>query len=262
MKQLQFDVVYPFYNLNTDDELRYSIRSVVKNFSALRHIWVIGDKPEWANALLRHLPYDHVAHLPSNVYSKNRNICEKMDLAARNERVTENFIYLADDYFILKPWSGEDFLTKVIIREDMDQINDELREMGDRSNESLNEWKRALWWTYDRIKAEGYSGLNYETHTPKLINKKRLIQTFTKFGIRHGMLIWHTAYFNMHWKIERVILSEESGIKASFYASHDREEIESRLRRAIFANCNDDGRNAEFMDAIRERFPEKTRYED
>ena len=189
MKQAQLDLVYPYYDLNTADELRYSIRSAVQNFRSLRDIWVIGDKPEWASADLKHIPHDHIAHLPSNVYSKNRNICEKMALAARNELISENFVYFADDHFLLKPWSEGDFFSKVIIREDMDEIDHEIIKSGGRGDQDLNEWQRALWWTYDQIKNAGHPGLNFETHTPKLINKENLIQTFQKFGIKHGMLI-------------------------------------------------------------------------
>lgn len=260
-KQSKVDVVYPFYNLGSNEELRYSIRSMEENFTSLRNIWIIGDKPDWVNDQVRYIPYDHVKRLSSNEYAKGRNICEKMLRAAMTSDISTDFVYAGDDHYLLRPWCLEDFTRKVLIREDLNNFPKEYLDPRTRPWDSLNEWQTALWNTYDKMKLFGYYGWNYETHTPKLINKVNLIKTFSQYGIGDGRLIWHTAYFNMHWQVKSAISSEQSEIKAGFYKPYTPEEIATKMNPATFLSHNDKGLTDDLRNAIMIRFPEKSKYE-
>lgn len=260
-KQPKVDVVYPFYAEGSDGELKYSMRSMEENFTSLRNIWVIGDKPEWASDQVQHIPFDHLKMLPSNEYSKGRNICEKMLRAAMTPDISADFVYAGDDHYLLRPWSLEDFTKQILVREDLNKFPKDYLDPKTRPWDMLNKWQTALWLTYDKMKLFGYYGWNYETHTPKLINKVKLIKTFTQYGIGEGTLIWHSAYFNMHWTVQTAIDSEHSDIKAGFYAKHTPEEIESRMQPATFLSHNDKGLTPDLKAAIMERFSNKSRYE-
>lgn len=260
-KQSKVDVVYPFYNSGSHDELKYSMRSMEENFTSLRNIWVIGDKPDWASDQVQYIPYDHIRTLPSNEYSKGRNICEKMLRAALTPEVSTDFVYAGDDHYLLRPWSLEDFTRTVLVREDLNNFPKEFLDPKTRPWVNLNEWQTALWETYDKMKLFGHYGWNYETHTPKLINKVKLIKTFAQYGIGEGKLIWHSAYFNMHWKLKTGISSEQSNIKAGFYKTYTPEEIIAMMTPATFLNHNDKGLTDYLKAAIMKRFPEKSRYE-
>ena len=175
--------------------------------------------------------------------------------------MTPDFVYAADDHFILRPWSGDDFRRKVLVREDLNNYPKEYLSPKTRPVDTLTEWQRAIWWTYDHLRAEGYYGWNYETHTPKLVNKNELVETFMKFGTKYGKLLWQTAHFNMHWKVRKATLSDPSDMKAGFYVPHTAEEIERALSLATFANWNDEGYTDDLRTAIMERFPDKSRFE-
>ncbi|MEF8984507.1 MAG: glycosyltransferase domain-containing protein [Bacteroidales bacterium] len=90
------DIVYPYGPSSgwTDNELRYSIRSVIEYFKDLRHIVVIGRKPRWLT---------NVIFIPAKDDGvKDANIIKKLLIACRDKRVSEQFIYAADDKFMLE----------------------------------------------------------------------------------------------------------------------------------------------------------------
>lgn len=260
-KQPKVDVVYPYYAMGANDELRYSMRSMEMHFKSLRNIWVIGDQPDWASGEVCYIPYDHPKTLPSNEYSKNRNFAEKILRAAMTPDITNDFVYAADDHYFLAPWSKEDFKTKVLIREDLNEFPEEYLDPVTRPYRKLNEWQTGLWHTYDQMKLFGYYGWNYETHTPKLLNKLKVIKTMTQFGIGEGKLMWQTAYFNMHHPTKQALDSERSAIKAGFYTPHTADEIDAIMGAATFLNHNNAGLTDDLWNAIMDRFPEKSRYE-
>ena len=260
-KQPKVDVVYPFYGHDQAEDLKYSIRAMEQNFTTMNRLWIIGDKPDWMTDEVNHIPFDHIQKLPSHEDSKNRNIAEKMARIAVTDGITPSFVYAADDHFILKPWSGDDFRRRVLVREDLNNYPKEFLNPKTRPVNELTEWQRAIWWTYDHLRAEGYYGWNYETHTPKLVNKSELVETFMKFGTKYGKLLWQTAHFNMHWRVRKATMSDPSDIKAGFYESYSKRQIEWKLDRAHFANWNDDGFTSDLRDAIMDRFPDKSRYE-
>lgn len=257
------DVVYPYYDYENHDELRYSLRALAQNFTTLGNVWLIGDKPDWVSDEVRYIEFDHTAKLASHEDAKNRNIAEKMAKVAMMPYISmrDNVVYIADDHFILKPWSGDDFRRRILVREDLNAYPDEFKNPRTRPVEKLTEWQRSVWWTYDHLRAEGYYGWNFETHTPKLVSRQDLVQTFMKFGTKYGKLLWQTAHFNMHWKVRKATLSDPSDIKAGFYEPHTREQIDQRLEHATFANWNEQGYTKDLTDAMMERFPVKCMFE-
>ena len=42
-------------------------------------------------------------------------------------------------------------------------------------------WKDSLWRTYDLLTRFGYTGCNFETHTPTYLTKKRILEAFSDF---------------------------------------------------------------------------------
>jgi hypothetical protein len=85
------DVVY-ICRHGKNEELRYSIRSVVKNL-AHDNIWVVGGKPQWyvGNYILVPRHANKYVHGRRNL----RAICE-------SEEISEKFVLMNDDFFIMK----------------------------------------------------------------------------------------------------------------------------------------------------------------
>lgn len=73
------------------EELRYSIRSFVKNTSVDRII-IVGYKPDWL-VHVEHIPFEDGPRKQLNIHLKTLAACD----------VCDEFIQAADDHFVLKP---------------------------------------------------------------------------------------------------------------------------------------------------------------
>lgn len=78
------------------EELRYSIRSLVKYFKDLSGIMVIGNRPTW-------LKQEHHIHCLDEPGRKEYSMYLKVMLGARLLEV-DRFLYTTDDHFALKPF--------------------------------------------------------------------------------------------------------------------------------------------------------------
>ena len=262
------DAVYPYAPDKDDwDELKYSIRSIEQNFLELRNIWIVGQKPDWANDKLKVIEVGgNPGHIIEKERRRNRDFCHKMFLASVYPEISENFLYVADDHYILVPWTSNDFFTRdQLVRENMDDFPADVRGNKHKGLDVETGWQHAIWNTFDKLKAEKELNVwSYETHTPKILNKRRLAHTFGLFGYQKGDLIWQTAYFNLYPVIGGGNLSEVSTKKAGFYKNNRKDDIataRARARDAIFLNHDDDGLTYKVKRVISELFPEPSSYE-
>lgn len=255
-KTVAVDAVIPYVtNPNGWEELRYAIRALDKNFVDLNNLWIVGDKPDWLNEGVRVIPRDVVMSEDDTV--RNFNYCQSMWMAARCPDITDDFLYLADDHYILTPRTAQNFVDTVIVRENMALYSQADRLTADR------EWQLMIWDTVDRLLKVGLGGWNYETHTPKLVNRSNLMDMFAAFGYADGRLIWQTAYGNMFPPPDGIqgFLSEESELKAGFYGPATFEEVKAKADKAVFMNHNDDGLHDGVKRYLEERFPEPSKFE-
>ncbi len=91
------DVVYPLGSGSTwgNNELRYSLRSIEKHLKNCRHVYIIGEDPGWEINNVTLIPFEDRWH-PS------RNIMEKIRVACRNQQISDEFIFMNDDFFLLQ----------------------------------------------------------------------------------------------------------------------------------------------------------------
>lgn len=248
------DAVYPYAEAGESwDELRYSIRSVAENFLDLRDIWVVGDQPAWlvnANIMPKTREYSEEDVI------KNIDYTQSILWAAINPKISDPFLVINDDHYMLAPMTAQHIEERMMVREDMSVYSLDERNTADR------EWQLAIWNQYDRMRALGLGGWNFECHTPVLVTKAQIIQTWAFFGYGDGALIWKTAYFNMFPpKSTSASLSESSGHKAGIYEPLPYHEIKEKGDAAIYLNHNDDGMNHNLQRYIHERFPNPSIYE-
>ena len=262
----QIDAVIPYVVSRKDwAELRYALRALEQNFLDLNRVFLVGDLPDWIDP-------NSVVWVPNpegsqdaNVFQRNYHFCRALWLAAELDQISEEFLYLADDHYILTPRTANDFRDVVLVKENMAAYTQEQRRTGD------TDWQRMLWKTVDRLLDAGHTGWNHETHTPKLVNKANLRNCMAHMGFGQGDLIWQTAYFNMYPPREgaKAYLVDESGLKAGFYRNWSDEtqseleylEIKAKGDAAVFLNHNDEAICAPLLQYIDSRFPEPSRFE-
>lgn len=148
----EMDVVYT-YKYSYSREIEYSIKSL-RNIDH-RKVYVIGDNPNVKGIyLMKHIPHKW-ANLPS------LNVASKLIDIVNNENISEDFILMMDDVFIMKKIR----LTNYYRGNLADHLNK--RRYNDR-------YKRLLQNTYDYLDRCGYTKLDFACHTPFIMNKTKL----------------------------------------------------------------------------------------
>lgn len=226
------DVVYIIKEGAPPDELRYSLRSVEKNFPAGK-VWIYGFCPEGI------VPDEFVP-----VEQKGQNKWEKVTDTIRqicaNEDITEDFWLFNDDFFIMKKC---DELPPLIIGTlwHRAQRIEEGRKTETRYAYQLRDTARAL-------RDAGLDRLDYAAHAPILINRAKALKTIEMFP---GKPMFRSLYGN-YAKIGGVI-SKDTKI-ADLTQKPDGNELILSTNDKSFA----EGEAGKY---IRNKFKKKSRFE-
>ena len=157
-----------------NEELRYSIRSAVKN---LKHdnIWVVGGKPDWYTG-----NFIEVRQSADKYYNARQN----MKAIVKSPDISDNFILMNDDFFILKRINRLQVYYGGVL---MERIRYLKRTYGSSSYTNM------LYYTLTYLKR--FHGiqrpLNYALHVPFPMNKQNLAQ------IIDIDISWRVAYGNI-----------------------------------------------------------------
>jgi hypothetical protein len=145
-----------------NEELRYSIRSVLNSFSDAI-IWVVGGKPDWYCGNYIEVPQDKNTY--KNAFNNLNKICNTLE-------IEDNFILMNDDFFIInkidsiKYFYGGTLIEKISLYKDLTG-----------SSSYINK----LVITFDRLKKyKIQEPLDYELHIPFPMNKNNLSKVLNK----------------------------------------------------------------------------------
>jgi hypothetical protein len=160
-------ICIPLNNRSTQHnlELRYCLRSIEKYLSGVGDIFIIGHCPEWVQNII-HIPADED---PRNRF-RDRNIMNKMLIACKDERVSDDFLMVHDDHFLLTRYEAGDFPYYHI-----GPMNDGYGQYGYTKENTKNALSFAEWFN------------NYDCHCPIVFNKQLFVQSM-------GMVDWSKWY--------------------------------------------------------------------
>jgi len=255
------DVVYLFQHSKFDNaEIRISLRSVAEHFPWVRKVWVFGDRPAFLSddtTIIEHVPWEAVAWL-RHVQVPVRNFFLQTLLVALHPEVAAEFLVFCDDNVLL----GE--LTEEVAKRD--RVFEDLATLKARGK---GLWKESLWRTYDWLKRLGYTGFNFETHTPTYFTKKRVFEAYRDLHDfvtedRYAGMLAETAILNHAYQQHPFPLTwlHEEGLHIGIHRkpmSYD--EIVERTAGKMFLNFDDHTFNADMQRFLAERFPEPCVYE-
>lgn len=156
------DVLYPVKKHENNDELRYSLRSL-KNLPHDK-VFFAGFKPSWVNDKVLHIPVDQGSL--ENKYVKSIG---NLIAALEDERLSDDFILMNDDFFILQPINYMPTLHRGYL---IDMANDYYKK------HSASPYTQGLLATLKRLQHIGIENpLSYELHVPMVFNKAKLRET-------------------------------------------------------------------------------------
>lgn len=152
------DIVYILREDIQPDELRYSLRSVEKNFPH-RFVWFVGGEPEGItpDRMIRH---KQEGNKWERIRSSMFKVCEDPEL-------TEEFYLFNDDFFVMQEQVGDfvNFADRTLTWrvEDLKKINP-----------WLNPYGRTIHKAKEELKAQGFGEVNFEVHMPMLFEKSKI----------------------------------------------------------------------------------------
>ena len=99
--------VWVYWNTGAkNDELRWSIRSVLKNYQGDAKIMVVGCKPDWYTG--PHIPVKRVRKGRNRAFRDSLN---KLIIAAASKEVDDQFVWMMDDIYFNRPVDDETLKT-------------------------------------------------------------------------------------------------------------------------------------------------------
>lgn len=160
------DIVYLLKD-GPNEELRYSLRSVERNFPADRIIFV-GGKPD-------DITPDIFIKVDQSEPTKWANTRKNLLTAVQNDQISEDFWLFNDDFFIMRPYNTTE-------PEFDDSLWHHIAQIESRHRMNMSKYTLLLRHLCKTLRDAGiHEPKNYATHRPMLINRKKALETLQRF---------------------------------------------------------------------------------
>lgn len=206
----------------SDNELRISIRSMVKN-TPVKRIVIVGHKPEFLTNVV-HIPAADGPKKQFNIHNKTLAACD----------VVDEFINAHDDHFILKP---TDFSTYY--------HGGQLKGRKFHGN-----YGRAIWNTSKELPG----GLYYDLHMPMKMKADSYKEIMSRYDWSKEYVV-RSLYAN-NLQVEGVQISD-----CKVRDHMRRNAIEVYIKDRTFLSVGDGGLSMDMKRLLFEMFPDKCEYE-
>jgi hypothetical protein len=151
-----YDVVYIVKESQTNEELRYSIRSVVKNFP-VRNIWIFGYRPLWLKGVIN-------VYIPQGV-DKWSNSKELFKRISECKSLPDEFVLFNDDFFVMEKVEEPKLYYSGLL---LDRIN----ELDEKFGSIHPLYAKNLRMVYDRLlEYKVDEPKSYAVHKPMMFNR-------------------------------------------------------------------------------------------
>ena len=232
------DIVYLIKKTELNEELRYSLRSLAN----IPHnkVFIVGDCPNFINE-------ETVFYIP-NIKKESRyeTTTNHTKLACQCDELSQDFILMNDDFFILNPITEEDLkLNRGLMQE---QVN-----FYHKNHKPLTNYDLLVEQAMNELKLQGFENpISFELHTPMIINKINFLSILSKINKNSLHCCKRSVYGNYFIKQSKAI----NDVK--ILSSHIfKQEVQGRYN---LLSCSEScwGKIRPF---IINKFPEKSIYE-
>ena len=162
---MKHDVVYILKNDIDSDEIKYSLRSVEKNFPCNK-VWIYGGKPKG----IEPDEYVEVKQKGATRYSKVTNTIKQICM---NDDITEKFWLFNDDFFVTKPVGSFLQVADGSIAHRVQRISS--------ITGTKSRYAEALERTAGLLHSKGYDTLCYAVHLPMLVDRAKALEAMEEF---------------------------------------------------------------------------------
>ena len=173
---LQF--VFPYWHRGaSDDEIRWSVRSIERHYNGKSKITIIGDKPPWYRG--HYIPQARVHKHTTN--RPFRDMLTKVWTMATHLEIDQDFVWMMDDVYLIKPVTIEELAIPRAVR---------------WNDSAANSWQRRKRNTMRALAAAGRTVHDYATHLPHVVEKEQLRQLYEEFKLHENTMLWEVLYGN------------------------------------------------------------------
>lgn len=238
------DVVFPLGSGSVwqNNELRYALRALERNFLDLGRVFVVGVQPHWLREAVC-IPF-----ADRHKRNKDANLIDKV-LAACKAGVSDTFVRCSDDEYVWRPCH---------VGEMLPYHGGELMRRPPKF--WSGGWKERLRRTADFLQSHGYPTKHFDTHIPTVTNRQLFMQAMSRSPYQRGKgFTINTLYLNQAALIDPPMLRHEKCTLEGSVA--DKEKIREALAGKLYLGFNDAGLTPALKEILEETFPEPSRYE-
>lgn len=161
-----FDIVYILREDIVPNELRYSLRSIERNFPH-RKVWFVCGQPEglYPDGRIRHKQHGQ---------NKWENTLSSLFEIIKCEDITDDFFIFNDDFFVMKPFRG------TFINYTAGTLEKRIRDLTLAHGRSpyIDQLVKAR----NQLLFDGFDAISFAVHMPFLMNKELARGTLTNIG--------------------------------------------------------------------------------
>lgn len=223
-----------------NQELKTALRSIEKNLSGYRHIFIVTSQPPEGFQKLQ------VIRCQDKYKRKQMNIHSALMTAFASPDLAENVIFWADDNVLLQPLAA-DRLPVVFRRDNLLTFS---------NAPDARVWHKSVRDTGEILKARDCPTTNYEAHTPVRFQKSKYLALDREFDFyAKAGLCYISLYLNVYPPAESVLMQQ---VKATF----ENHNVDcAKMDGKLFIGFNDAGFRSGVSDELLRRFPDKSSYE-
>jgi hypothetical protein len=239
-----------------NNEIRYSIRSIIKNLTGYRNIYIIGETPTFLTPLAQVSKVSQVAQVaplaplaqlaprslsavevpnfelftiphPDEIgpHNADGNIIRKLIRACAIPELSDDFIFLNDDNYFIKPIHVNDIYP--FYKGNLDTMD---------PNIFASIWGRRLGRTRYHISKQGFTPLHFDHHSPIKINKHLFPEIVSQFDYASEIgLTVKSIYASVAHPNAKLITTEEAAI----FKPSTLEQINIITKNALYMAHND-----------------------
>ena len=217
-----------------NNEIRFSLRSVCENLPH-RRVILVGERPEWIQNIL-HIPaVDDRSCKLQNAMAKLRILCE-------TPGVSEDFILMNDDFFIMRPMTYMP-----------NYINGTIQNLQETHETRAGYYYAAMDVTRTMLKmAIGKEPFNFELHVPMVLNRDKFLKLTDTILWKEKSYLFRSVYGNVF---------ELDGINRMDVKIYRAKNLPDCDKMDLISTDNVTVLTPRFQKWIARKFPKKCKYE-
>lgn len=223
-----------------NNELRYSLRSL-QHFPH-RNVVIVGELPDWCQNVIHIDQPDMFANVHGGKY---KNVMKKTIAACEDDRVSEEFVLMNDDFFFLKN-------TDIIPPFALSSLDIQINQYKDNNR---NQYGNALLRTKRILLSQGIENpISYAIHCPIVYNKYAFLEMTEMFDWLEKPASWRTIYGNLY-AIGAIFRKDPKVNNEDAFEEFLQSDLD------FFSTSDSVVLLPKFQKWIAERFPNKSKYE-